>query len=76
MNELLTMPDPVAAPGPDPDPEPARPIRGTLFDVFKKKFSKSLSECCDRLPRRGTFFVTFKKKPGVSVLTVLLLHMQ
>lgn len=55
---------------------PARPMRGTLFDVFKKKFSKSLREFCDRLPKRGTFLVTFKKKPGVSVLTGLLLHMQ
>lgn len=53
-----------------------RPMRGTFFDVFKKKFSKSLSDC-DRRPRRGTFFVTFKKKPGVSVLIVFpLLHTQ
>lgn len=55
-------------------------MRGTLFDVFKKKFSKSLSGCvcgCDRRPSRGTFFVTFKKNPGVSVLIVLpLLHIQ
>lgn len=51
-------------------------MRGTFFDVFKKKFSKSLSDC-DRRPSRGTFFVTFKKKPGVSVLIVLpLLHIQ
>lgn len=48
------------------------PIRGTLFDVFKKKFSKSLN-VCDRRPKRGTFFVTFRKNPGVSVLIVLLL---
>lgn len=52
-----------------------RPIRGTLFDVFKKKFSKSLN-VCDRRPRRGTFLVTFKKNPGVSVFIVLLLHAQ
>lgn len=49
-----------------------RPIRGTLLEVFKKKFSKSLS-WCDRRPRRGTFFVTFKKNPGVSEFMVLLL---
>lgn len=45
-----------------------RPIRGTLFDVFKKKFSKSLSECARR-PSRGTFFVTLRKNPGLSLLT-------
>lgn len=57
-----------------------RPMRGTLLDVFKKKFSKSLSDCVgggDRRPSRGTFLVTFKKNPGVSVLIVLpLLHIQ
>lgn len=53
-----------------------RPMRGTFFDVFTKKFSKSLSDC-DRRPSLGTFLVTFKKNPGVSVLIVLpLLHKQ
>lgn len=55
---------------------PERPMRGTLFDVFKKKFSKSLKEFCDRRPKRGIFLLTFKKNPGVSVLAVFALHMQ
>lgn len=45
-------------------------MRGTLFDVFRKKFSKSFSVFCVLLPRRGTFLVTLRKKPGLSLFAL------
>ena len=44
------------------NPPARRPIRGTLFDCLRKKFSKS-----PRRPMRGTLLDSLIKNPGDSL---------